>query len=104
MGANWTVLLITWGLLSAGVPLNWMAGGNFTQVDFAKLRVRVNALQTKPPETTYAASASTMSNDLNAIWAPAWNVVVVSYQNGSNYDSVIYGYAFRNHWFWQNGL
>jgi hypothetical protein len=41
---------------------------------------------------------------LNTLWAPAWNVVIVYYYDGMNYDSVLYGYGFNRHWFWLNGF
>lgn len=45
------------------------------------------------------------SNYLNDLWAPAWNVVIIlSRYSPINFDAVIYGYAFRNHWLWINGL
>ena len=39
---------------------------------------------------------------MNTLWNPAWNVVVVILTD-NNADTVLYGYAFRDHWMWYNG-
>jgi hypothetical protein len=44
------------------------------------------------------------STYLNDLWDPAWNVVVIYITDKTNADSVLYGYAFRNHWMWYNGF
>lgn len=46
--------------------------------------------------------AETISTRLNTIWDPAWNVVIL--RQAAGYDSVVYGYAFRDHWMWINGV
>ena len=46
--------------------------------------------------------AMNISTELNKLWDPAWNVVIIS--TPANIDSVLYGYAFRGHWLWFNGL
>jgi hypothetical protein len=45
-----------------------------------------------------------LSNELNSRFDRAWNVVVpyISEFN-NNADTVLYGYAFKDHWFWYNG-
>ena len=42
---------------------------------------------------------------MNTLYAPAWNVVVVSYSSPDLIynDVVLYGYAFRSRWMWFNG-
>ena len=45
--------------------------------------------------------ATNISNSLNEMWDPAWNVVV-GYLTDLLIDSVFCGYAFRFHWFWHN--
>lgn len=52
----------------------------------------------------YSAKATVVSNDLNDKWHPAWNVVIAYYPDRKNYDTVLYGYGFRDHWFWFNGV
>ena len=46
--------------------------------------------------------AMNISDNLNRMWDPAWNVLIYSFN--SNVDAIIYGYAFRGHWLWFNGL
>lgn len=57
--------------------------------------------------SNYAESLSTY---LNGLWDIAWNVVISYAFNADNYsltpnsDTIVYGYAFRKHWLWMNGL
>lgn len=44
----------------------------------------------------------TISTRLNSLWDPAWNVVITKTPAG--YDTIVYGYAFRNQWMWINGI
>lgn len=91
-------------LLGSVSALNWQGGGNITDYLDAiwknlhshfdsnwNLNVGLN---------TFVAETS---DDLNSLYDPFWNVVA-SYYNGMNFDGVLYGYAFRGHWFWINGL
>ncbi len=57
MEAKWTVLLMIWGLVSGGMPLNWMAGGTFTQAEFATLRGKVDTFDLAADPATFAAAA-----------------------------------------------
>jgi hypothetical protein len=41
------------------------------------------------------------STALNLKWDPAWNVAVTV--GNSLKDSVLYGYAYNDHWYWYNG-
>lgn len=50
----------------------------------------------------YDNVAQNISNHLNTIWDPAWNVMIFNLHY--NVDAVVYGYAFRNHWLWFNGV
>ena len=44
-----------------------------------------------------------LSEHLNGLWDPAWNVVTMkSTYPKALYDVVLYGYAFRDHWMWYN--
>jgi hypothetical protein len=104
MRVKWTVLLFVWALLSGGMPLNWMAGGNWTQANFDILRGKINAFDPAAVYSSLAAAGSTLSDELGTLWAPAWNVVIVYYGDGKNYDAVLYGYGFNRHWFWLNGF
>lgn len=45
------------------------------------------------------------STFLNSQWDPAWNVFLnyIDHQ-GEDSDTVVYGYAYRKHWLWINGI
>lgn len=38
----------------------------------------------------------------NSIWAPAWNIAIV--KSPVTHNSVLYGYAYKEHWIWINGV
>jgi hypothetical protein len=103
MGLKWTVIVFVATLLSCGGFLNWQGAGNMTQDNLTTIRNKINGLNFNVDPSTYAALATTLSNELNALWAPAWNVVFVLYADGKNFDSLLYGYGFNGHWFWFNG-
>lgn len=45
-----------------------------------------------------------MSDYLNSLWDPAWNIVLVYQVDPTeNLDSVVYGFAYWGHWLWYNG-
>jgi hypothetical protein len=73
--------------------------------------VNKNLDRTKPKSELMGRNDGTLKNFavgfsdyLNELWDAAWNVILVYIADGSNSDSVVYGYAFRQHWFWYNGL
>jgi hypothetical protein len=43
-----------------------------------------------------------LSEALNGQWDPAWNVFAVKLMDPT-FDAVLVGYAFNNHWMWDNG-
>lgn len=47
----------------------------------------------------YDAFNTAFSDELNRRWHPAWNIVTIK-SLYSTYDTVLYGYAFNNHWMW----
>jgi hypothetical protein len=57
---------------------------------------------------SYAGGASfipyctLLSDDLNGMWDPAWNVFTVRLMD-QIFDAVLVGYAFNNQWMWHNG-
>ncbi len=101
MELKWTILCFLAAVFILGNSENWMAGGNFTQEEFATLRAKVDNFNKTLDRVQYTAAAKTMSNELNDLWHPAWNVFIAYYWNG---DFVLYGYAFHNRWFWFNGF
>jgi hypothetical protein len=98
MGQNCTAFLFLCLLMSPGSCLNWMAGGNFTPEEFSILRTKVNAFDITSDPSTYASFTMTLSQQLNELWARAWNAVI-NFEAG-NSDAVVYGYGFNGRWFW----
>jgi len=43
-----------------------------------------------------------LSATLNNTWDPAWSVAITLLDQTRNGDLIVDGYAFRNHWYWQN--
>jgi hypothetical protein len=92
--------------------LNWQGTGTFTSDNRTIIWNYINAnfsqdwahsRITSSADTTLANFSSAFSTELNRLWDPAWNVVVVYISDGTNSDSVVFGYAFRDHWMWYNG-
>lgn len=90
--------------------MNWQAMGNmsssnltiiwnFIDTNFSSVKANKNILV----DNSLQKFATAMSNYLNALWDPAWNVVLATYKVGINADTVLSGYAFREHWLWING-
>jgi hypothetical protein len=50
---------------------------------------------------SYSQITSTISTTLNTKWDSAWNVFVLKNSN-REYNAVFVGYAFRDHWLWNN--
>lgn len=100
MELKWTLLCFVGAVLILSNCLNWMAGGDFIQADFDILRAKVKAFNPLFTNSSLAPAAKTMSDELNDLWAPAWNVVIVHYPGFINLEAVLYGYAFNNRWYW----
>lgn len=79
MELKWAIFLSMSALLSLCGCLDWMAGGNFTQVEFATLRGKIDAFDKTLTHKDMADSAKRISDELNLLWATAWNVVIVYY-------------------------
>lgn len=100
-------------LLDCGHCKNWQAADNMTASNLTEIwdYIDTNFDKTKTKEVvadltsdTYLVNFATgMSTYLNGKWGTAWNVVVVYITDIVNADTVVYGYAFRNHWMWYNG-
>lgn len=100
-------LLFVLTLLAFAVPalqLEWQGIGNMTESNITQVRtfINQNPLPTNGISANLDNVAQNISTQLNDLWNPAWNVVVYSFS--SNVDAVLYGYAFRGHWMWFNGL
>jgi hypothetical protein len=104
MGLKWTVLFFVGALLSCGSCLDWQGAGNMTQDNLTIIRTKISALDLAAQNKDFAPFATTLSTELNNLWAPAWNVAIVTSDDGNNYDAVMVGYGFNGHWFWFNGM
>jgi hypothetical protein len=94
------VLLLT--MLSIAKGENWQGSGNVTaeHLDFFWKYINAN-LSTAISNGQQGPFCTNFSNALNLKWDPAWNVAVTM---GNNLmDSVLYGYAYNDHWYWYNG-
>ena len=103
MELKWSYALLIVVLLGCGSCLNWMGAGNWTSDNLTVLHNKINSVDPTNLPSSSLTYTKSISADLNALWDPAWNVVIIYYNDGNNYDSVLYGYAFNGHWFWLNG-
>lgn len=94
-------------LLAYAALLNWQAAGNMSASNMTIIQGYINANFSMGEENlnTLPGRVGPFSDYLNGLWAPAWNVVII-YNGKSNekFDAILYGYAFRDHWMWINGL
>jgi hypothetical protein len=107
-----TALLLAILLVCAN-GVNWQASGNMSASNMSVVNsyIQTNFSSTYTNEALTVAAYTTItdfttafSTELNRQWDEAWNVVVVHINNArENVDSVLYGYAFRDHWMWFNG-
>lgn len=62
MELKWNFLLFMGAILSLCGCLDWMAGGTFTQANFATLRAKVDGFYLGSIPSTFADAAAGMSN------------------------------------------
>ena len=103
MELKWSYALLIVVLLSCGSCLDWQGAGNWTSDNLTVLHNMINGVSPTDVASSYTTNTKTISDGLNKLWDPAWNVVIVKFGDSINYDSVLYGYSFRGHWFWLNG-
>jgi hypothetical protein len=113
MNFNFSFLVAAALLLACSNALNWQGAGTWGNGNITTINDYINsnffkfwgmsALVTQD-ETTLSNFATGFATYLNGQWDPAWNVVVVVLPDSTNSDSVVYGYAFRDHWMWINGF
>ena len=103
MELKWSYALLIMVLLGCGSCLDWQGAGNWTSDNLTALYNYINSVDPTEQASSLSNDANYISGQLNTLWDPAWNVVIVYYSDGKNYDSVLYGYGFNGHWFWFNG-
>jgi hypothetical protein len=112
MKFNSNFLVVAVLLLTCCKSLDWQGAGGWGNGNMTVIWDYINTNFSKawpqattilPGDTKLADFASAFSTELNRRWDTAWNVVVAYITDKSNSDSVVYGYAFRDHWMWYNG-
>lgn len=100
------ILVLTNPALQTGVPTwnGWQGTGNMTGSNMTEIQATIANYPITSTTSLLSIDgvAQTISIHLNDLWAPAWNVVIIKCPSG--YDSVVYGYSFRYHWMWINGV
>lgn len=81
----------------------WQASGYFTPDNITKIHNSIDKMLNglANGSITMSDMAKTISDDLNTAWDPAWNVFVIGFDNPDQ-NGVVYGYAYKDHWFWEN--
>lgn len=89
--------------LSPLLSNDWQAMGNFTPSNVSYIYTTINDCITRKATSSLSISSFplTISDALNSVWDKAWNVFVTELSDYQT-DSIVYGYAFRDHWFWLN--
>lgn len=88
-------------LIVGTVQLDWQARGNWSQSNITDMWIYIDS--NLPTASDYDAFVQDFSKFLNDKWDPAWNVYVAMNTINTD-DTVFYGYAYRDHWLWYNGL
>lgn len=100
--------LLTLLLLSHTVTsLNWQGAGTVNNTVISRIWDHINANLTTALTGTQSdaqtdAFVKALSDEMNLLWSPAWNVVLVKGNKG--YDTILYGYAYKDQWMWFNGI
>jgi hypothetical protein len=94
------LLVIFLTLLSTVKGDNWQGSGNITSDHLTFFWNYINANITTLAQL--GSFCERFSTALNLKWDPAWNVAVTL--GFDVRDSVLYGYAYNDHWYWYNGF
>ena len=99
-------LCVLFLLLTFNVPafsLNWQGTGNMSGSNMTEIHTAItnNPITSTTSDADLDTVGQNISTNLNTLWDPAWNVIIVRTKPGN--DTVVYGYAFRDHWMWING-
>jgi hypothetical protein len=107
MRTSFNILLSVLLLLSSCSGLNWQGAGNFSSSNLTDIWNYISSHFSviADNKTAIVPTITDFSTYLNGLWDPAWSVVLVyDLTEGVNLDSVLYGYAYNNHWMWSNGI
>ena len=79
----------------------WQGYGNWSSANLTEIWTFINGnIGSHTATSSYDTFNTALSDHLNTLWAPAWNVFTI--KSTAAYDTVLYGYAFNNHWMWFN--
>jgi hypothetical protein len=103
--ASFLILLC---LLGGVRCVQWQAAANISAANHTLIWSTIQSgLTTYVPDsfsgTDHTDLAKYISDTLNNVWDPAWNVFVFELVGDPTVDSIVVGYAFRDHWMWFNG-
>jgi hypothetical protein len=97
-----TLLVTFLTLLSLAKGLNWEASGNITSDHTTFFWNYINGnYESIVADYDQATFCMKFSQALNGKWDEAWNVIVVMSMKAN--DAVVYGYSYKDHWYWFNG-
>lgn len=97
---NVTILFFVFLTLTR--QMGWQGKGNMSSSNLTDIWTFINgSISSYTAGARYDPFNTALSNHLNSLWAPAWNVFTVV-MSSALYDTVVYGYAFNNHWMWFN--
>ena len=99
--------------LLQSVVSDWQAGGrdgwkgapgSDDEPNLPRLEVELTKAcsEIQAGQGNHKSAAKNISDTLNELWDPAWNVVAAKTYGGVGVYVVLYGYAFRSHWAWYN--
>ena len=81
--------------------IGWQGYGNWSSSNLTEIWTFINGnIRTYTGNSDYDTFSAALSDRLNTIWAPYWNVLTI--KTTAVFDTVLYGYAFHNHWLWYN--
>lgn len=93
-------------LMASALGEYWQSYGNMSESNITFINTTIKAIignMEKNVNGNGQAAAKNISDALNAAWAPAWNVVIYSTSQAiDKAQSVVYGYAYNEHWLWYN--
>lgn len=79
----------------------WQGYGNWSTSNLTEIWTFINGnIHNFTGNSDYDTFNTALSERLNTMWAPFWNVFTI--KTTAAFDTVVYAYAFNNHWLWYN--
>ncbi len=97
------IVVVVFSLLLENISTEaWQGYGNMSSSNLTEIWTFINSsISNTLTNSKYQEFCTNLSNHLNKTWDPAWNVYVI--KSTTQRDTILYGYAFRDHWMWYNG-